>query len=103
MAAAKPDKSGEAAPAPGVALLPLAIAIALTVLLTIYPPILTTPAGQADQAGRPLALWAMSAGFFRGGGFLPRTRLLRIVFSTAACLVCLAASAAMIANHRIVP
>lgn len=96
-------RSGEAAPAPGVALLPLAIAIALTVLLTIYPPILTTPAGQADHAAATLALWAMSAGFIRGVGFVPRNRMLHIVFSTAACLVCLAASAAMIANHRIVP
>lgn len=56
MVTVKPDKSGEAAPAPGVALLPLAIAIALTVLLTIYPPILTTPAGQADHAAA--TLWA---------------------------------------------
>ena len=103
MAIASPDKPAETASEPGASLLPLIIAIALTLLLTIYPPILTTPAGQAVHAAATLALWAMSAGFIRGVGFVPRNRLLRIVFSTAACLVCLAASAAMIANHRIVP
>ena len=103
MANANPDRAAETAFTPGVSLLPLIIAIALTLLLTIYPPILTTPAGKADHAAATLALWSMSAGFIRGVGFVPRNRLLRIVFSTAACLVCLAASAAMIANHRIVP
>ena len=103
MAVVVPDRPAETASEPGVSLLPLIIAIALTLLLTIYPPILTTSAGKADHAAATLALWSMSAGFIRGVGFVPRNRLLRIVFSTAACLVCLAASAAMIANHRIVP
>ena len=88
---------------PGVAILPLGIAIVLTLTLTIYPLVLTTAAGRPDHLAATLALWAMSAGFIRGVGFVPRNRMLRIVFSTAACLVCLAASAAMIANHRIVP
>ncbi len=107
MAVVVPDKRvgypAEPAPEPGVALVPLGIAIALTLLLTIYPPILTTPEGKADHAAATLALWSMSAGFIRGVGFVPRNRLLRIVFSTAACLVCLALSATMIARHWIAP
>ena len=103
MAVVVPDRPAETASEPGVSLLPLIIAIALTLLLTIYPPILTTPAGKADHAAATLALWSMSAGFIRGVGFVPRNRVLRALFSTGACLVCLAASAAMIASHRIVP
>lgn len=99
MAVANPDNAAETTSEPGASLLALGIAIALTMLLTIYPPILTTPAGKADHAAAMLALWSMSAGFIRGVGFVPRNRLLRIVFSTSACLVCLAVAAAMIAQH----
>ena len=103
MASANPDKAAETAFTPGVSLLSLGIAIALTLLLTIYPPILTTPAGKADHAAATLALWSMSAGYIRGVGFVPRNRLLRVLFSTAACLVCLALSATLIAQHWIAP
>ncbi len=103
MANANPDRAAETAFTPGVSLLPLIIAIALTLLLTIYPPILTTPAGKADHAAATLALWSMSAGYIRGVGFVPRNRLLRVLFSTAACLVCLALSATLIAQHWIAP
>ena len=103
MAVVVPDRPAETASEPGVSLLPLIIAIALTVLLTVYPPILTTPAGKADHAAATLALWSMSAGFIRGVGFVPRNRLLRVLFSTAACLLCLALSATMIAQHWITP
>jgi len=99
MAAAEHDKSAEALPEPGVSFLPLGIAIALTLLLTVYPPILTTPTGKADHAAATLALWSMSAGFIRGVGFVPLNRVLRVLFSTAACLVCLALATAMIARH----
>ena len=85
----------------GVAWLPLAIAIALTLLLTVYPPILTTPAGKADHAAATLALWAMSAGFIRGVGFVPRHVVPRLLFSTTACLVCLSLSAMLIVRHGI--
>ncbi len=106
MAAVTPDRhaarcSEAPPPAPGVALVPLAIAIALTLLLTLYPPILTTPAGEADHAAATFALWAMSAGFIRGVGFVPRHIVPRLLFSTAACLLCLALSVALVARHRI--
>ena len=103
MTVVTPNKSDETASERGVSLLPLIVAIALTLLLTVYPPILTTPAGKADHAAATLALWSMSAGFIRGVGFVPRNRLLRVMFSTAACLVCLALSAMMIARHWIAP
>ena len=38
-----------------------------------------------------------------GVGFVPRNRLLRVLFSTAACLVCLALSTTLIAQHWIAP
>ena len=101
MAIASPDKPAETASEPGASLLPLIIAIALTLLLTIYPPILTTPAGKADHAAATLALWSMSAGFIRGVGFVPRQRVLRVLFSTGACLICLALATAMIVRHGI--
>ena len=63
----------------------------------------TTPAGKADHAAATLALWSMSAGYIRGVGFVPRNRLLRVLFSTAACLVCLALSTTLIAQHWIAP
>lgn len=88
---------------PGVALVPLGIAIALALLLTIYPLIVTTPAGKADHAAATLALWSMSAGFIRGVGFVPMNRLLRILFSTAACILCLLLAAALIARHSSLP
>ena len=101
MAVANPNKRAETATERGVSLLPLIIAIALTLLLTIYPLILTTAAGKADHAAATLALWSMSAGFIRGVGFMPRNRVLRVLFSTTACLVCLALAATLIAQHRI--
>lgn len=105
MAAAQPDKSAgtarEDTPDTGGTLLPLGIAITLALLLTIYPPILSTPAGKADHVAATLALCSMSSGFIRGVGFMPRNRVLRALFSTTACLVCLVLSAAMMAHHGI--
>ena len=86
---------------PGIALLPLVIAIVLALLLTIYPPILTTPQGRADHAAATLALWAMSTGFIRGVGFVPKHVVPRVLFSTAACLLCLALSVVLVARHGI--
>ena len=107
MAVVPPDKQtghpAEIASGPGIAWVPLGVAIALALLLTVYPPILTTPAGKADHAAAMLALWAMSAGFVRGVGFIPRNRLLRVLFSTAACFICLALSVAMIARQGLSP
>ncbi len=87
---------------PGMAILPLGIAIALTLTLTIYPLVLTTAAGRPDHLAATLALWAMSAGYVRGVGFVPNQRGLRLIFSTGACLLTLAASVALIARHGLI-
>ena len=86
----------------GVAILPLGIAIALTLTLTIYPLVLTTATGRADHLAATLALWAMSAGYIRGVGFVPNNPVLRLLFSTGACLLTLAASVALIARHGLI-
>lgn len=87
---------------PGVAILPLGIAIVLTLTLTIYPLVLTTATGRADHLAATLALWAMSAGYIRGVGFVPNNPVLRLLFSTGACLLTLAASVALIARHGLI-
>jgi len=57
--------------------------------ITLYPPLLTNAAGHADM-GMALALFfAMSAGFVRGVGFVPRASLWRGLFSGWACAVAL--------------
>ena len=98
---AEPDVDLPAAPA-GIAILPLSIAIALTLTLTIYPLVLTTATGRADHLAATLALWAMSAGYIRGVGFVPNNPVLRLLFSTGACLLTLAASMALIARHGLI-
>jgi len=85
--------------APGLAILPLSIAIVIALGLTIYPLILSNRAGKADHLAAMLALWAMSAGFIRGVGFVPRSRGLRLAFSTSACLLALALSISVVARH----
>lgn len=98
MAVAEPGE-----PAPGIAFLPLGIAIVITLVLTIYPLVLTDAAGRADHPAAMFALWAMSAGFVRGVGFVPARRALRLLFSTPACLLSLALSVALVARHGVGP
>lgn len=74
---------------PGLAWLPLLTAIVLTLGITIYPHALTGADGRADHVATMLAMWAMSAGFVRGTGFMPRNRLLRFALSGWACLLAL--------------
>lgn len=71
---------------PGIAGLPLGIALALLVVLTVMPGLATDALGRADHVAALLLFGAMSAGFVRGVGFIPRHRVPRLLFSTAACL-----------------
>jgi cyd operon protein YbgE len=60
----------------------LATAVALMLLITLMPRGLTTADGSAISHGLlSLIMWGMSAGFVHGIGFVPRNRILRIVFS----------------------
>lgn len=86
----------------GLAILPLTIGIVITLGLTIYPLAVANAEGKADHLAATLALWAMSAGFVRGVGFVPRNHGLRLVFSTSACVLALALSIAAVARHWIV-
>ena len=68
-----------------IAWLPLLAAIALGI--TANPRWLTDSAGHADHWAAMALFWAMSAGFVRGVGFVPRLRPLRWLLSGAACAV----------------
>lgn len=73
----------------GLALLPLGVALLVTVVLTVYPPLLVQASGKADHVAATLALWSMSAGYVRGVGFIPRNPLFRHLFSSPTCLLSL--------------
>ncbi|MDY0012219.1 MAG: cyd operon YbgE family protein [Rhodocyclaceae bacterium] len=63
------------------------VALAITLTVTIYPRALAGPDGGADHWAAMALFWAMSAGYVRGVGFIPRQTLLRAIFSTWACLL----------------
>ena len=68
-----------------IAWLPLLSAICIMLALSIYPAILAGPDGKANHGAAYLLFWAMSAGFVRGVGFIPRHVVWRYVFSGGAC------------------
>jgi predicted membrane protein len=67
----------------------LLVAIVLMLLGSIAPVYLADAQGQADHGLALLAFWAMSAGFVRGVGFIPRAALWRWLFSGWACGIAL--------------
>lgn len=79
------EPNDEATGQPGLALLPLFIALALMLLLTVLPGLATNHHGQADHPAALLIFWAMSAGFVRGVGFIPRHIWPRLLLSGLAC------------------
>ena len=56
---------------------------------TLYPPMMSNAAGQADHLLATCLFWAMSAGFVRGVGFMPRYVVWRWLFSAPACALAL--------------
>ncbi|MEP7297468.1 MAG: cyd operon YbgE family protein [Burkholderiales bacterium] len=62
---------------------------------TVYPLTMANAEGRADHALAALLFWAMSAGFVRGVGFVPRTLVWRWLFSGWACSAALAMAAAV--------
>lgn len=72
----------------------LAAALLIMVGGTVYPPLLANAQGKADHALLMLLMWAMSAGFVRGVGFVPDARGWRWLFSGWACVVALGLAAA---------
>jgi predicted membrane protein len=67
----------------------LAVALVLMVTSTVDPRLLVDAAGRADHALATVVFWAMSAGFVRGVGFLPRTTPIRWLLSGWACVAAL--------------
>lgn len=67
----------------------LAVGLAIMVGGTVYPLVMTRASGQADHGLAMLLFWAMSAGFVRGVGFVPRARVWRWLFSGRACALAL--------------
>lgn len=64
----------------------LAVAVAIMLACTLYPPMMTDPSGKADHGLATALFMAMSAGFVRGVGFIPRTPVWRWLFSGCSCL-----------------
>ena len=77
----------------------LAVAVAIMFACTLYPPMMTDAAGNAEH-GLAIALFvAMSAGLVRGVGFIPHVPIWRWMFSGWTCLAALALACAMRLLH----
>jgi predicted membrane protein len=63
----------------------LLLALAIMIVGTVYPPVMADAAGKADHRLATLLFLAMSAGFIRGVGFVPRHMLWRWLFSGWTC------------------
>ncbi len=70
----------------------LAVGVAIMVVGTLYPPLMARSTGGADHMLATLLFWAMSAGFGRGVGFVPRNAALRWLLSGWACTAALIAA-----------
>jgi predicted membrane protein len=75
--------------APGIQLPSLMAALAIMVAGTLYPPMMADAAGKADHNLAMALFWAMSAGFVRGVGFVPRLWFWRALFSGWSCTAAL--------------
>lgn len=82
---------------PGLALLPLFIALALMLLMTVLPSLATDRNSQADHPAAMLIFWSMSAGFVRGVGFVPTHSVPRWLFSGRSCVLALMLAIARLA------
>jgi predicted membrane protein len=75
----------------------LAAGVVLMLAGTVYPLVFARADGRADHGLALLLFWAMSAGFVRGVGFIPRHWAWRLLFSGWACLAALAVAATGVA------
>jgi predicted membrane protein len=71
----------------------------IMVVGTLYPPVMADAAGHADHRLAMALFWAMSAGFVRGVGFVPRLWVWRAIFSGWACAVALLLAAVLKLQH----
>ena len=77
----------------------LTVALLIMVGGTLYPPLMADAAGKADHDLAMALFWAMSAGFVRGVGFVPRRRIWRVIFSGWACAAALLLAAVLKLQH----
>lgn len=73
----------------------LMAALVIMLVGTMYPPLMANAAGQADHGLSMALFWAMSAGFVRGVGFVPRRSVWRWLFSGWACAAALGLAASL--------
>lgn len=81
--------TSDTANTPRVHLPCLLVGLSIMLVGTLYPPLMADAEGKADHTLAMLLFWAMSAGFIRGVGFVPRAAVWRWLFSGWACLVAL--------------
>lgn len=86
-------------PDPGFRILSLFTGAVLAFLLVAFPRVALDRWGVADHAAAGLLVWAMSAGFASGMGLVLRSRVLRGLLSSEACLFALVLSLLQIASH----
>ena len=77
----------------------LVVALLIMVGGTLYPPVMADAAGKADHNLAMALFWAMSAGFVRGVGFVPRRWIWRALFSGWACAAALLLAAVLKLQH----
>jgi predicted membrane protein len=77
----------------------LAVALVIMVAGTLYPPLMADAAGKADHKLAMALFWAMSAGFVRGVGFVPRLWVWRALFSGWSCAAALLLAAVLKLQH----
>jgi predicted membrane protein len=83
-------------PATTVHLPSLMVAVAIMLGGTAWPWLMVRAGGaRADHGLTLLLLWAMSAGFVRGVGFVPGRLVWRWLFSARACALALLAAACL--------
>lgn len=71
----------------------LLVALLIMLVGSVYPLLFTGADGQADHGLATALFWAMSAGFVRGVGFVPRAWIWRLFFSGGSCGVALVLAA----------
>jgi predicted membrane protein len=85
--------------APRIQLPSLVAALVIMVAGTLYPPLMADAAGKADHNLAMALFWAMSAGFVRGVGFVPRMWVWRALFSGWSCAAALVLAAVLKLQH----
>lgn len=77
----------------------LLAALLIMLVGTLYPPLMADAAGKADHSLAMALFWAMSAGFVRGVGFVPRLWVWRALFSGWSCAAALLLAAVLKLQH----